>query len=637
MVRVWFIFSVLLLFFSLVAIAAEDRSLTVRKKTVAGERRVALVIGNGVYQDAPLKNPVNDADAMSQVLRDTGFDVILIKNADRRKMFTAIKEFGRKLKKNDVGLFYYAGHGVQVDNANYLLPVDLKGSDLQDMDDLRYNAVPLNEIMDQIRDASTSNIIILDACRDNPFLAKLSRTASRGLAKITTPSSTTILYSTDPGNTASDGVKGENGVFTSRLVESIHKYGLELVDVMREVAVNVSKDTNGVQRPVFDGVLTSTFFFRLPETLPQAATNAPSTSDSQVVDLRYWESAEKSNTISSYRVYLKKFPSGDFADVAIEKIKLLEQTNTQVGSVSKSTLEHSYWESSDKANTISSYRVYLKKFPSGDFVDLANEKIKLLEQANTQVGSASKSALERKGEKSNLASDSAHLKESQPEKQQVAVLQKVDSYKTTATASQGGSVSKSDLERKGDKSNLAADSASLKESQPEKQQVAMVQKVDTFSTTTAAKELEKLFTLDEQTVQDNKTGLMWVRDGDLSGIVGFRNAQQFIDKLNLRKYVGYNDWRLPSRKELGTLVEYAKKNGWGDKKSHHVSDYLVINGFNKILPDYYMTNIFIDKRVQGQPGGEVVRMWSGYFESIEDGAEAASTEIRVLPVRGPIR
>jgi uncharacterized caspase-like protein len=310
-----------------------DRSLAVRKKSAAVERRVALLIGNSSYQDAPLKNPVNDADAMARILREAGFDVILHKNVDRRKMILAIKEFGQKLKKNDVGLFYYAGHGVQVDSANFLLPVDLKGSDLQDADDLRHYAFPLNEILDRMRDASTNNIIILDACRDNPFMAKLSRSATRGLAKINTPASTTILYSTDPGNTASDGVGGDNGAFTSRLVESIQKDGLELVDVMRDVAVHVTRDTNGAQRPIFDGVLSTKFYFRAPEaaaqkTAPEVGSSAI-TVDPKVMELRYWESAEKSGTASAYQLYIKRFPGGDFADLARDRLEQMAAQKNQ--------------------------------------------------------------------------------------------------------------------------------------------------------------------------------------------------------------------------------------------------------------------------------------------------------------------
>ncbi|NJD90564.1 MAG: caspase family protein [Geobacter sp.] len=318
--------AVLVLTASILAWGAEDRSLTIRSKSAAIERRVALVIGNSSYADAPLKNPVNDADAMVAALKETGFEVVVRKNADRRAMFTAIKEFGQKLKKSDIGLFYYAGHGVQIDSANYLLPTDLRNSDLQDSDDLRRDAVALNDLMERMRDAGTRNIVILDACRDNPFLAKLSRGGSRGLAKIVTAANTSILYSTDPGNTASDGASGDNGVFTKHLVSTIRKDGLELVDVMREVSLSVDRETAGAQRPVFDGVLSTKFFFR-PQQEMVAKLVAPPPSigvDPKAIELRYWESAEQTRTISAYKKYLKKYPDGEFADMAIEKVQIME-------------------------------------------------------------------------------------------------------------------------------------------------------------------------------------------------------------------------------------------------------------------------------------------------------------------------
>ncbi len=357
--RIFFLLLVCLLTAISVVNAAEERSISIRKKGASVERRLALVIGNGSYPDAPLKNPINDVDAMAKSLRETGFDVITRKNADRKNMFSAIKEFGQKLKKYDVGLFYYAGHGVQIDSANFFLPVDLRSSDLQDGDDLRRDAVPLNELMDRMRDSGTNNIVILDACRDNPFMAKLSRSATRGLAKVVTPASTSILYSTDPGNTASDGSSGENGVFTIRLVESIQKEGLELVDVMREVSVAVNRDTNGAQRPVFDGVLSSKFYFKAvepspsPIALPAASPIVPPTpsvsADSQAIELRYWESAERTNTISAYKAYLKKFPAGDFVDVAVEKIQILEQAKSRTDVAAKAELARKEQETAEQS------------------------------------------------------------------------------------------------------------------------------------------------------------------------------------------------------------------------------------------------------------------------------------------------
>lgn len=297
--------------------ADNDRRISVRKQdNGSAERRVALIIGNGKYADAPLRNPVNDADTMERTLRETGFEVIVRKNASRKEMFSAIKEFGQKLQKSDVGLFYYAGHGVQVDRANYLLPVDLVAGELKDADDLRRDALPLNEIMDKMRNAGTRNIVILDACRDNPFLVG-SRGGPRGLAQISTPAETTILYATDPGTTASDSSGGDNGAFTRRLVEFLGKDGVELVDVMREVSLSVSRDTGGAQKPVFDGVMNVKFYFHSPrKVLTAEETSTVVTADPGLRELRMWEGAQKANSPMAYREYLKRYPNGEYAGMA---------------------------------------------------------------------------------------------------------------------------------------------------------------------------------------------------------------------------------------------------------------------------------------------------------------------------------
>ncbi|MEI7816686.1 MAG: caspase family protein [Desulfuromonadales bacterium] len=566
MLRSCFLSMVCLLSCCLVASAAEDRSLVVYKKNVSTERRLALVIGNSSYTDAPLKNPVNDADVMVKALKETGFDVVVRKNADRRAMFSAIKEFGQKLKKSDVGLFYYAGHGVQVDSSNYLLPVDLRNSELQDAEDLRRDALPLNELMERMRDAGTNNIVILDACRDNPFMTKFSRSASRGLAKVVTPSSTSILYSTDPGNTASDGASGDNGVFTKRLVEAIQKEGVELVDVMRDVSSAVSRDTNGSQRPVFDGVMGTKFYFRAMET-PPPPVPAQISVDTRVVDLRYWESAEKTNSISALRSYLKKFPTGDFADIALEKIQLLEQAKTQSDSAAKADLERRVLEAAEQ----------------------------------------SRLAKERTEQDRRLQEMEAKIQQSEVRSRQAE-------------------------ERAAKASQAAALEANLKQVQPERQQVTMLPKDAQYKTITATKELGKLFTATELTMLDNKTGLMWVRNGGLTGKIAINTARQFLDKINMKMYGGFDDWRLPTKKELETLVKYAKDDGWGNKDGHYVSDYLVSKGFVKVQPEYYLTDNTSFAKVQA------VRMWSGHFEELDNVMQHINAfDTRILPVRGTLQ
>ncbi|MDD2364933.1 MAG: caspase family protein [Desulfuromonadaceae bacterium] len=551
MLRTLSFLAVFLLLINLVASAYEDRSIAIRKKSASGERRVALIIGNNTYQDAPLKNPANDADAISHVLRIAGFDVILVKNASRIKMYSAIKEFSRKLKKCDVGLFYFAGHGVQVDSANYLIPVDLIGTNLQDAEDLRYMAVPLNEVMDHMREPSTQNIIILDACRDNPFLASLSRGTSRGLAKVITPASTSILYSTDPGNTASDGVGGDNGVFTKRLVESIQKNGLELVDVMREVALNVSHDTNGTQHPVFDGVLPYKFYFHTPETVVSATPLAEPLSsaitvNSKVLELRYWESTEKSGSSTAYQSYLNRYPSGDFADLARDRLEqnLKKQKDTKQVEANR----------------------------------LAREK------------ADSDRAAREKAERDEL---DHRIQEAEARARKAEELSKQNEKRLAGNPQLMASVTSAHVEEK---------------------------KV----------QLEH-FTATELTMQDNKSGLMWVRNGELSGNIFFRATASFIDKLNMSKYAGYNDWRLPTKKEVETLISLAIQNGWGDKDGHYVSDYLLLNGFDKIKAEYYL----IDEIEYSN--FNALRMWDGSFELVQNILHFNQYICFVLPVRGTFK
>jgi len=607
----------------------DNRSLALRKKFVASERRVALIIGNSVYQDAPLKNPVNDADSMASVLRDTGFDVVVLKNADRRKMFAAVKELGQKLKKSDVGLFYYAGHGLQVDSANYLLPVDLKGSDLQDTDDLRHNAFPLSELMDRMRDASTNNIIILDACRDNPFFSKLSRSASRGLAKVTTPASTSILYSTDPGNTASDGVSGDNGIFTNRLVESIKKDGLELVDVMREVAVNVSRDTNGVQRPVFDGVLSSKFYFRAPEAVLKQVTVEPTASsitvDRQVLELRYWESTEKVGTSSAYQSYLKKFPSGDFVELARERMEQIAEQKTH------------------DANKTERDRLAKEKVAFELEGKEAAERARFIKE-KADLEHAAKEAAER----TRLDTEKAVAEKK--ERDRLASLKAEESRKSAEKAEKDRFVAAKTKEAE----RAAIDAAMAERLVKEKGRIDRVDtQVITKPQVVASLPPEKAIKKDavkdkignvlvsDLTVKDESSGLIWVRNTNYCGkTMVWRDVQKCIDKLNKGKFAGYIGWRLPTIGELDQLVSYAKDKGLGNKDGHYIVDYLNNNGFVNVKPEYSpSSNITV--AVGAQTGGSKVvmkRLWSGYNDTVVVGTASNednyNLELSLLLVRG---
>ena len=192
---------------------AQERS--VRKKseqTAATETRLALIIGNSDYlQTARLRNPVNDARSISKTLRDLGFSVTTLENAHTRGMDSAIRKFGKTLRKEGgVGLFYYAGHGMQIRGENYLLPVDINPSTETDVS---YDAVPLGKLLGQMKMADNGmNVGILDACRNNPYPHSF-RNASHGLATLNAPSGTFIAYATAPGSLASDRT-GSNDLYT---------------------------------------------------------------------------------------------------------------------------------------------------------------------------------------------------------------------------------------------------------------------------------------------------------------------------------------------------------------------------------------------------------------------------------------
>jgi uncharacterized caspase-like protein len=209
----------------------------------ATESRTALVIGNGAYTAGPLKNPVNDAADMAAMLKKLRFTVTLKQNAKLQEMDEAIEAFGNSLKRGGVGLFYYAGHGVQVNGTNYLLPV---GARINKEADVKYQAVDANRILDEMATANNGlNIVMLDACRDNPY-ARSFRTATRGLAIVSmAPSGTFISYATSPGNVAHDG-DGRNSPYTKAVLENIDKPGLTINDVFMNVRTKVKRETGQI-------------------------------------------------------------------------------------------------------------------------------------------------------------------------------------------------------------------------------------------------------------------------------------------------------------------------------------------------------------------------------------------------------
>ena len=226
----------------------------------AGERRVALLIGNANYPRAPLANAVNDVRLMEATLKEVGFEVIKAENAGRRDMQRLIREFGDRLRQSGgVGLFYFAGHGVQVRGNNYLIPVD---ADIRAEDEVAFDSIDAQAVLEKMETARNRvNLVILDACRDNPFAR--TRSMAAGLATMNAPSGSLVAYATAPGSVASDG-DGSNGLYTQHLAAAMRMPGLPVEEVFKQVRTAVRRASQGQQTPWENTALEGQFFFRAP-------------------------------------------------------------------------------------------------------------------------------------------------------------------------------------------------------------------------------------------------------------------------------------------------------------------------------------------------------------------------------------
>jgi hypothetical protein len=289
---------------------------------VAGEARLALVIGNAAYRNSPLANPVNDARRMEKSLREAGFEVIKAENASLRDMRRLLRDFGDRLKqRGGVGLFYFAGHGLQVRGENYLVSVD---SDIRNEDEVADDALNAQLVLEKMQSAGNRvNVVILDACRNNPFAVR-SRSSVLGLATMHAPSGSIIAYSTAPGSVASDG-GGQNGLYTQHLARVIPQAGVPIEEAFKMVRAAVRRESNNQQVPWENTALEGQFFFKpkggemvaalgRPESLPQAASGPSSR------EMAYWENVKNSGSVQELQSYIERFPSGEFVAIARSRI-----------------------------------------------------------------------------------------------------------------------------------------------------------------------------------------------------------------------------------------------------------------------------------------------------------------------------
>lgn len=298
--------------------------------TAHAENRIALVIGNATYDDAPLANPKNDAELMTATLQRVGFEVTTLIDADQRAMKRAMIAFGRKLRgSDDVGLFYYAGHGMQVDGENFLIPVDaVIGDELE----VPIEGVSINEFLRTMQRASSRiNIVILDACRNNPF-ARSFRSATRGLARVDAPSGTYVAYATSPGAVAYDGNTG-NSPYTTALSHAITQPGVPIEQVFKTARRAVLTATKDQQVPWETSSITGQFYFQKPVNAAPAKTLVQ-TNDGH--ELAFWNAIKDSKDPAVFEAYIKQYPSGSFtalAEVMKSRAEVMVKRETQLAAL----------------------------------------------------------------------------------------------------------------------------------------------------------------------------------------------------------------------------------------------------------------------------------------------------------------
>jgi len=288
------------------ALAAPTESLSELNKLP----RIALVIGNSRYAASPLNNPGNDAQAMADHLKRSGFSVKLKLDASRKEMQEAIRAYGTELaQQKSIGVFYFAGHGAQLDWRNYLIPVDAR---INQLSDIQQQAVDLGALLDRLKKSGNPmNVIILDACRDNPFGG--TRLDQKGLSQIDAPPGTLLAYATSPGNVAADGA-GRNGLYTEHLLQEILMPEAKIEDVFKRVRLNVRIKSQGLQIPWESTSLEEDFYFIPPLKLRKLTEEELEKQFEE--EFTIWEKIKTAKEIAPLEDYLRRYPNGKFSELA---------------------------------------------------------------------------------------------------------------------------------------------------------------------------------------------------------------------------------------------------------------------------------------------------------------------------------
>jgi hypothetical protein len=296
--------------------------------TEAAER-VALVIGNGQYDNAArLSNPERDAEAIARALKGLGFSVTgPLLNQSKTQMDTALRQFGRQAQSATAAVVYFSGHGLELGGQNYLIPKDAV---LEREKDVSLEAVALNVVLDQVSGVNGYRLVILDACRDNPLANNMVRTngakaAYRGLAPVEPVGQTYVAYAARHGQRSQDGAAGGNSPYATALLKYLPQPGLALERLFGAVRDEVKRGTNGEQTPFLYGESGTDpiYLAGMRAVVPSPVVPAPVSSPPPTVDYDHeaWKSAEKCGTAACFRAYLKKYPRGQYAEMAQARLE----------------------------------------------------------------------------------------------------------------------------------------------------------------------------------------------------------------------------------------------------------------------------------------------------------------------------
>jgi uncharacterized caspase-like protein len=348
----------------------------------SAQERLALVVGHSAYGTvSPLDNPAHDARLIAETLQGLEFKVTLLLDSNQADMRRGISQFGRDLRNagaDAIGLFYFAGHGVQSFGTNYLLPVDVA---LENAADLDLVAVEAQSVLRQMYSArNKTNIMILDACRNNPF-SDLSEFNDNGLAEMQAPTGTFLAYATAPGGVALDGVEG-NSPFTRALASTMTTPGQRIEQVFKNVRVEVIEKTNGMQTPWDASSLTSDFVF---------AEEDPMTPE-ELQELQLWNSVQASGDPVQIMLFLRGYPDGAHAEDARALLAVLMARELADPEAAKpapvargpSAEEQQMFEMAQVERSIESYQAYLDTYPDGVFTEFATQELIALREKSGQ-------------------------------------------------------------------------------------------------------------------------------------------------------------------------------------------------------------------------------------------------------------